>query len=154
MLKHITIKGLGPTTEGGHNLSMGVNNIVGPSESGKTTIMRAVFFALHGTDINGKTFPVEAISDDCDELDVELELVSGMLIQRVLAKDRTGSRWVTSKGEQRLYTRESDMQAALGLLGQNHDLLRLVTGSIRLGTHVRGQRAEDAGYYRSGDADV
>ncbi len=130
MIASIEIEGLGPiatrtkTELGG----MESTTIEAPSESGKTVgLIEATCFVLHGTDARGRAFPVEGISDDCDEASVSLTLASGTVISRTMAKkNRKVVRQIVRDGVLEEHAREDAFQLALGPLGANHELLRTI----------------------------
>jgi len=118
MFTAIRIKGLGPYTDYEQVLDpRGSNTVAGPSQSGKSTLLEAVCFALWGTDSRGKPFPADAIHDGSKRAEVEL-VTARSTIRRTMTRKRSQTRTITSDDGPREYTSEAAFQAAIKGLGR------------------------------------
>lgn len=134
MIRNIVIRNLGPHAETRVDLPDGPGPVVleARSEAGKSTaLLDAPCFALWGEDRFGRPLPSDAIRDGESTAVVRLGLTSGALVHRELEIGEGGGRkhvraFVGKNGE-RSYSTEKDWQAnALGPLGRDRDLLRLI----------------------------
>ena len=126
MLKRVTITGLGPHENFTADLNpRGTTVISGPSESGKTTILEAVQFALWGRTSRGR-FPVEQIRDGHDQALVELVLDSGRVIRRTVRRSKSQTRNIAYGSMKQSFSSEKAFQEQLGELGEDAEALRLV----------------------------
>ncbi|MEQ1569469.1 MAG: AAA family ATPase [Myxococcota bacterium] len=125
MLQRLTISGLGPHREFSADFNpTGRTLVTGPSESGKSFLLEAITFCLWGRTHGGK-FPTEAISDGLDKVTVELLLDSGRLIRRS-ATPSSQRRSISMGEDTQTFTSEAAFAEALGDLGRDTDVLRLV----------------------------
>lgn len=132
MFTHITIQGLGPYDSATLDLSRGRTTLVrGASESGKSTLVDAVCFALWGTDAAGKKFSTTKIRDGEPFAEVSLTTGKGMVFRRRIDRGRKTSRSLIEPGDlsealrtQRFST-ENDWRQRIAQLG-NEDTLRLL----------------------------
>ncbi len=126
MIARIVIEGLGPHKRTDLELGpKGWTTIEGPSQSGKSTLLDAVAFALGGLNRRGKPLPVEVISGEVAR--VELTLSSGLAIGRQMTNKRRTKRWRQSKGAEVVtYGTEKAFDHAMGVLARRADAIRLV----------------------------
>lgn len=131
MIGSLEIRGLGPHKDTKIALSPDGATIEGKSRAGKSTIMDALCFALWGEDRLGRPYQSEAVREGGDTAVVRLELATGALIHRELRVGEGGGRrhiriYSGKNGEQSYATEKDWMTNAIGPLGHDRDLLRLV----------------------------
>lgn len=125
MIQRMTITGLGPHREFSAEFNpSGRTLVAGPSESGKSFLLEAITFCLWGRTHGGK-FPTEAIADGMEKASVEILLDSGRLIRRS-ATQSSQRRSITMGDDTQTFSSESGFAEALGDLGRDTDVLRLV----------------------------
>lgn len=106
---------------------MGWTEIRGPSEAGKTILLRAAVFALQGRHLTGEEFPVEEIRDGHDACVAAFETISGSVLVREMNRRRATKRTLRrADGAAQVYKNEPELQAALGPLGERQDLVRVI----------------------------
>src|SRR5688572_434228 len=126
MLQRMTISGLGPHREFSAEFNPSGRTLVsGPSESGKSFLLEAITFCLWGRTHGGK-FPAEAIHEGMGKAAVEILLDSGRLIKRSVTAAAGQRRSITMGDDTQQYSSEAAFAAALGDLGNDVDVLRLV----------------------------
>ncbi len=127
MFARLHVSGLGPLED----LTIaaapaGYTEIAGASECGKSTLVEALCLALWGVAGDGRPFPVEAIRDGCPRATIEATTARGTVLRRSLTRSRIQSRELGSGEDLQVFTREEDLAARLGPVGQRADLGRLV----------------------------
>lgn len=123
MLRTISIAGFGPHHATTLELDpKGITELEGPSQAGKSTAVDAVCWALWGVTASGKRLPAELIRDGAEGCGVSLTLGSGTTFERTLT--RTGTTTRKKNGE--TYANAAAWTEALGPLGKNTDLLRVI----------------------------
>ncbi len=127
MLKRITIEGLGPHTSFTAEFNpRGTTVVAGPSESGKTTLLEALTFALWGKTSRQGRFPPEFIRDGHERAVVELILDSGKTIRRSVTRTKSQTRRISHYGTESSYSSEARFGEALGDLGRDPVAVALV----------------------------
>ena len=126
MFKRISIIGLGPHRDFEAKCRPGgVTSISGPSEIGKSFVLEAILLALWGQSAGGK-FQPEAIHDDFSKAVVELSLDDGRVIRRSITRTRSTTRVIITGRDRRTFSNEADFLAAIGSLGNDSEILRVV----------------------------
>ncbi len=127
MIKRITVEGLGPHTSFTAELNpRGTTVVAGPSESGKTTLLEAVTFALWGKTSRQGRFPPEFIRDGHERAVVELVLDSGKTVRRSITRTKSQTRRISHYGNEASYSSEAKFTEALGDLGRDPVAVALV----------------------------
>jgi len=130
MIRTATMRALGPAEDQTLALFTELSQWVdlhGPSRRGKTTLMRALSFSLWGEDIDGVRLGADLVRDDADKIETEFVLLNGMEVRRTMTRKRSISRAVRRPGAtETTHSSEKSMLEALGPLGRDHDLARLV----------------------------
>lgn len=121
MIRAVRIQDLGPHALASVSLATGTTRVSGPSESGKSSLIEAVCFALWGRTTDGSRFPEALIRDGAELTTVELELEDRRVIRRTLGREGTGDRAIDG----RAISSEAAFARALGPLG-DHRIGQLV----------------------------
>ena len=130
MFTKVAITGLGPHETFSAALDpRGMTRISGPSESGKSFIIEAVFFGLWGRSTTGK-FPLEAIRDGHDHAAVELHLDSGRVLRRTVNRSRQQQREIRLVDRVERFSTDAKFAAALGELGADEEVVRLIMAPL------------------------
>jgi len=138
MLQQLTVSGLGPHKDFTAQFNPSGRTVVtGPSESGKTSILEAITFCLWGRSWGGK-FRAEAIHDGMSKAVVEMVLDSGRRIRRSVTRSRSQKRSITIGEETEEYGTEAKFLEALGDLGRDIDVLRVVLAPMEWVPMVSG----------------
>ena len=158
MIRTATMRALGPAEDQTLALFTDLQqwvDINGSSKRGKTTLMRALSFTLWGEDIDGDRLGADLVRDDADKMEAEFVLLNGLEAGRTMTRKRSITRSVRRPGKTEVSPdSEVKMRAALGPLGHDHDLARLVmfpmswqadalTGGDRSGAKSRGRPLRD-----------
>jgi len=119
MIRRIEVKCLGPHEALILNLDPeGTTRISGPSEAGKSFIMRATSFALWGCDLDGKPLDPAAIRDGHDKAEVALTLKTGSAIARTKTRGGSLARSLQKNGDPKETFKSDDaFRVALGKVG-------------------------------------
>ena len=146
MLRTISVRCLGPHEALTLDLDPeGTTVVTGPSEVGKSFLMRAVCFALWGCDLDGKPLDVGAIREGHKKAEVTITLKTGTVITRTKTTGGSVTRALRKNGETTPYTTDTAFAAALGKAG-NPDLRLAMVPGAELG---RGWQALAAGNARA-----
>ncbi|MFH1572293.1 MAG: ATP-binding protein [Gemmatimonadota bacterium] len=146
MLRQINIRCLGPHEALTLDLDPeGTTVVTGPSEVGKSFLMRAVCFALWGCDLDGKPLDSGAIREGHKKAEVTITLKTGTVITRTKTTGGSVTRALRKNGETTPYTTDTAFAAALGKAG-NPDLRLAMVPGAELG---RGWQALAAGNARA-----
>lgn len=125
MFRQVRVQGLGPLADHTFDLDpAGIMEISGPSESGKSTLVEAVCLALWGVSSDGRPFPVEAIRES--QASVTATTARGTVLVRRLSRSRQQARELHMGEQTQVFSREEDLAARLGPVGQRAELGRLV----------------------------
>lgn len=133
MIRAIRIRGLGPHVDTTLDLG-GLDGctLFGPSESGKSTVIDAVCWAIWGQDRTGRPLDLAAVRADADQVSVRLDLVSGTVIERTQRRSTAGGRGGVTRsltaadGTVRALASDRDWFGAIGPLGEAVEALRCV----------------------------
>jgi len=126
MFKRLSILGLGPHRDFQATLQAdGITVLSGPSEAGKSFILEAMLLCLWGQSTRGK-FQPEAIHEDFSKAVVELTLDDGRTLRRSITRSRSTTRVIIEADQRQSYPNEDAFRAALGPLGRDPEILRLV----------------------------
>ena len=127
MISHLTIRGLGPHESTDLDLDpTGPTWVRGPSEAGKSAIVRSVMFVLYGLDVDGAAFPVDAIHEGASRMEVDLTFAkSGLTLSRTMTAARSQTRKGSKDGSIVAYANDEGMLRAIGPLA-DRELGRIV----------------------------
>jgi len=129
MLASLQIRAIGPVEDILVEIPdpMGWTEIRGPSEAGKTILLRAALFALQGRHLTGEEFPAEEIRDGHDTSIAAFSTASGSVLIREMDRRRATKRTLRrSDGAAQVFRSEAALQEALGPLGEHQDLVRVI----------------------------
>lgn len=128
MFKSITIRGLGPHLDRVVVLDpRGTTEISGRSESGKSTVLRALCVGLWGCDLDGRPLDPAAITAGAERAEVELVTARGTTFRRSMTRKGTKTReriGPDDHGVPTTYTSDKEWNTALDRLSR--PVLRLI----------------------------
>lgn len=128
MFSAITLQGFGPHEDHTFNLDpKGTTEILGRSQSGKTTLVEALTFLLWGVGSDGSALNIAYMRSDVDRMTVSAATRTGYRFTRSKARGGAISRvLVDPKGVETSCKTEAEWLAALRGLGQKVDAIRTV----------------------------
>jgi len=125
MIRTISIRNLGPHENAEINFDPdGTSTVSGPSQVGKSFLLRAAVFALWGCDVDGKPLDARAITEGHDKATVTATLASGTAITRSKTLSGSQTRTIVKGGVAESYKSDTTFAAAMGALGD--ETLRLI----------------------------
>lgn len=129
MLRRVTIRGFGPHPD--TILDFGaITDVIGASESGKTTLLEAVCWVVTGRGPDGRPVGADAVRTGAKRAEVIVELVSGTGLRRTLSPTGSVGRQILRDGGKAQITSESAWATALGALGRDLEVVRYVMAPL------------------------